>query len=401
MIVDELLDRALKAEKERDELRLSLEEMQRNVDAVTGSTVNSAEIKAIGYLKRASKSFGRSWDLLSKSFGRNQEPESKFSYVANETTSSWRILEYLFRSGELWETVIPAWKASPLLISHIAAFYARADDLERYVPAFMPILERHLPSIEPHLDKILEEWEKIEPHLGYILDNIDCLAPHCGQLIEHIDELLLYADEDEEHSRYFPELLPYVKYFAPRLNSLAKAGHLTYLRPHLPKISPYLQQLAPQVDRFTPYPVVSANADVVIWYFGWALKTPVVRSIVQLWFMAPGTPTICSWLATHLPKRPVRGDCAGIECFADFDRYSIRLGVARFGTAARTWVGPPLRRVREGVLFRKLASPAARRVPSKENLLLPPLTPPDNDNPQKQRRKSQQRNDRAGVYFQW
>lgn len=47
--------------------------------------------------------------------------------------------------------------------------------------------------------------------MGYIVENIDVLGPHTGFLVKHIDELLLFADESEVHSRYFPELLPFVK----------------------------------------------------------------------------------------------------------------------------------------------------------------------------------------------
>jgi hypothetical protein len=47
--------------------------------------------------------------------------------------------------------------------------------------------------------------------VGYIVENIDVLGPHTGPLVKHIDELLLFADESEVHSRYFPELLPFVQ----------------------------------------------------------------------------------------------------------------------------------------------------------------------------------------------
>lgn len=55
------------------------------------------------------------------------------------------------------------------------------------------------------------------------------------------------------------------QYFAPRLDELAKQGHLTNIRPHLPQLTVHMRWLAPLVDRVTPYPDVSANADVLVW----------------------------------------------------------------------------------------------------------------------------------------
>ena len=160
----------------------------------------------------------------------------------------------------------------------------------------------------------MERFDDIEPHLNYILTNIDSLAPHCGELMAHFEELLLYASPNQEHAQYFPETLPYIAYFAPRLDALAEGGHLTSLRPHLPKLSPHLRQIAPLIDYVTPYPVISANADVLVFYWGWVLRVPLLRGIVRACFRVPCVPWAVAWLASHLPKRPVRGACAGIEC---------------------------------------------------------------------------------------
>lgn len=46
---------------------------------------------------------------------------------------------------------------SPLVLSHTVAFYSRAAELEKHVPNIVPILERHLVNVEPHLDEIMEQ----------------------------------------------------------------------------------------------------------------------------------------------------------------------------------------------------------------------------------------------------
>ena len=235
-------------------------------------------------------------------------------------------------------------------------------------------------------------------------------------------------------------------------------------RPHLPKMSRYMYQLAPNVDRFTPHPSVSANADVLVWYvctwgtagermeaggggggggggvsdlrprsvgrrrqsrshlpppilperchrvvwlasapvpaprvfcrhprppppppppqhpppppltcpplryFGWALRTPIIRTIVQLWFRMPGTPTVCSWLATHLPKRPVRGRCAGVECFTDegFPSISIRKSLRRKAEQATLMWRETKPRIRDVV---RRCWPGGRRSEGEQQLL--------------------------------
>mmetsp|Transcript_13835 Transcript_13835/g.32825 ORF Transcript_13835/g.32825 Transcript_13835/m.32825 type:complete len:100 (-) Transcript_13835:163-462(-) len=89
------------------------------------------------------------------------------------------------------------------------------------------------------------------------------------------------------------------------------------------------------------------NADVLVYYWGWALKTPGLRKIVQLWFFMPGTPRIVAWLATHLPKRPVRGLCSDIECEVTYSPdftsgpwqpVSLRRGLRGVATRAKNWV---------------------------------------------------------------
>ena len=106
---------------------------------------------------------------------------------------------------------------------------------------------------------------------------------------------MLFAEESSEHARYFPEMLPFLPFFAPRLDELAANGHLTNVRPHLPKLSPHLKYILPLMDRFVACPDVTANADVLVFYFGWSLAVPGVRSVVlPLWFAMPGGPQSAS-----------------------------------------------------------------------------------------------------------
>mmetsp|Transcript_6378 Transcript_6378/g.19379 ORF Transcript_6378/g.19379 Transcript_6378/m.19379 type:complete len:265 (+) Transcript_6378:142-936(+) len=141
--------------------------------------------------------------------------------------------------------------------------------------------------------------------MGYILSNIDQLAPHCGTLLRHLDALLLYCDDDR---RYLPALLDYLPILAPRLDALGP--HLGLLRPHIGKVLPHLDVIAPCADRFAPYVAVSANADILLFYFSWALHLPGARLMLQL----PGVPATAAFLSRRLPRRPVRGNTWDYEC---------------------------------------------------------------------------------------
>ena len=229
-------------------------------------------------------------------------------FLVNQTSTGLRISKELVFNGQLVRDVLPN---APLLFSHASGIYARLEQLEPHVPGIMAVLNAYLPILEPHLDDIMERFDDIEPHLPFVLDNIDVLAPHVGQLLAHIDELLLYADStdgDDGDGRWAEALLPFVGYFASRLDALGP--HLPLLRPHLPTLMPHLRRLAPHVDRFAPYPEVSAHADVLLWYFGPALRVPGLHYM----FRVRGAPRLCAFLAVRLPRRPVRGACANVEC---------------------------------------------------------------------------------------
>ena len=55
---------------------------------------------------------------------------------------------------------------------------------------------------------------------------------------------------------------------------------------------------------------VSAHADILLWYFGPALRVPGLHYM----FRVRGAPRLCAFLAVRLPRRPVRGACASVEC---------------------------------------------------------------------------------------
>jgi len=56
---------------------------------------------------------------------------------------------------------LPNQKSTPMLLSHSVGIYARASELEKYVPNFLPILDKHLGSIEPHLGEIMEQVRNV------------------------------------------------------------------------------------------------------------------------------------------------------------------------------------------------------------------------------------------------
>ncbi|CAB9522942.1 expressed unknown protein [Seminavis robusta] len=225
--------------------------------------------------------------------------------------------------------------STPTLVPHVPAILARLDKLEGHMA---PILERvlnnqrHLASIEPYLPEILERFDDIEPHLPWILDHIDILAPYTGLLLQHIDELLPYAALDEyenlhgRSSNYYQyalaeQLLPYLEFYVSRLDTVGP--HLPLLRPHVPKLLKHnrIAKMSPHIDRLFALGYkdnlgASANMDVLLFWFGWALRVP---GLPRLFFAIPGSPRIVTFLANRLPKRFVRGYCSGISCTVDGD----------------------------------------------------------------------------------
>lgn len=203
---------------------------------------------------------------------------------------------------------------SQLLAVHAPAIYAHIDKLAKHVPGIIGILDANLHFIEPHLDAILERFDDIEPHLPWVLRHIDELAPYCGELLQHIDSLLLYADGTALEPAggalgWADRLVPYVPHIVPHLAELE--GHLPYLLPHLDKVYPHLPVLAPYIGRFSRHAVCSQHADVLLWWFGWVLRVPVLHRL----FRVPGVPRLCAWAAGWLPRRWARGpNCAGVEC---------------------------------------------------------------------------------------
>jgi len=168
-------------------------------------------------------------------------------------------------------------------------------------------VDGHLDAIEPHLDDILERLDEIiESHLSFVLNNLDVLAPHCGSLLKHIDALLLYADDG---GKYLNPLLPYVPRFAPLLDDLGP--HLALLRPHMSKLLPYMPVIAADAHRFSRALAVSANADILLYYFGWVLRVPWLgRWVLRL----PFIPRLANFLCMRLPRWPVRGRTAHYIC---------------------------------------------------------------------------------------
>ncbi|KAH8068116.1 hypothetical protein JL721_7066 [Aureococcus anophagefferens] len=220
-----------------------------------------------------SGAFRDSFSVFRRRYDASPDPTA---FVINETSASLRILGrgILLPPKERDARLASLVKYSPLLAAHAPGILSRLDRLENYVPGIMDaILDGdHLGEIEPHLDGILDRFDEIEPHVPWVLDNIDALAPHVGALMRHIDELLLYADEEKQWATRpaVPALLHLaVGRFGP---------HLPLLRPHLRKLQPHFATLVPawtaaSCGRRTG---ASANADVLLYYFGWALRIPLL-----------------------------------------------------------------------------------------------------------------------------
>ena len=64
--------------------------------------------------------------------------------------------------------------------------------------------------------------------------------------------------------------------------------------------------VAPTAFRFANYLACSANADILLFYFGWVLRLPLGGWVLRLPFM----PRLANFLVKWLPRWPVRGRTA-------------------------------------------------------------------------------------------
>ena len=60
--------------------------------------------------------------------------------------------------------------------------------------------------------------------------------------------------------------------FAPLLDQLGP--HLALLRPHMRALLPHMPVIAPSAYKYARQLTVSANADILLYYFGWVLRIP-------------------------------------------------------------------------------------------------------------------------------
>jgi len=286
--------------------------------------------------KKFSNTFGESTSVLLRKLDRvstrsgknNRDYKSVSDFVVQETAAGVRIVGNLLSNpSQLTQLIDPE---TPTLVPHVPAILARLDRLETHVsPILSQVLnnKQHLRTIEPYLDEILERFDDIEPHLPWILDHIDILAPYTGLLLKHIDELLLYAEVDEyeagsnsskDNYAFADQLLPYLEVYVSQLDLVGP--HLPLLRPHLPLLLKHnrIKILSPHVGvlfakGYTDLSA-SANMDILLFYFGWALRIPFVP---RLFFSLPRCPGVVSFLANRLPKRLVRGRCCDVSCYVD------------------------------------------------------------------------------------
>lgn len=293
------------------ELRSEISAAEREVEALKvtlGPDKGRTRPGILGTAARGSETLvarvGKSLRVFSSTLQRKADP---LGFLRDDAIAGLRLASNLsLAAGYLQQ--------SPGLVTHAPAIYARISQLEPYAPGILPVVEKWLPVIEPHLDDVLERLDDIEPHLPYVIENIDVLAPHCGSLLRHLDALLMYAEEDEA---WLPELIEYVPFFAPRLDTLGP--HLALLRPHMALLLPHMPVIARNVDAFIPFVSVSANADVLLHYFGWLLRVPIVRRVIFI----PGVPRLIARMAQWLPKRPVRGATGDLQCsWDDCDCYA-------------------------------------------------------------------------------
>ena len=254
-------------------------------------------------------------------------------YVATQTVTGARILGALAKNQTQWKHLLADTPTTATLVPHLPAIYARLDRLEPHVGEILEKVlsqkKQHLQSIEPYLGQILERFTDLEPHFPWILRHIDTLAPYTGLLLKHIDELLLYADSDYDYdsdnldpaTRYelAEQLLPYLDFYVSRLDLVGP--HLPLLRPHIPKllVNNRIAKITPHIDRLFSKGYLSlgtsANLDILLFWFGWTLRFPL---LVKAFFALPGSPRLVTFLANRLPRRFAR-KCSSVSCSIDGD----------------------------------------------------------------------------------
>jgi hypothetical protein len=284
--------------------------------------VQTLAVQTMATFKNSANVLTRKLQRVQDKRGPNNEKwEHVGDYVYHQTSTAARIVSVLLQDPKQLKYLVDPETAT--LVAHVPAIYARLDKLEPHVASILELVlnnRRHLASIEPYLDEVLERFDDIEPHLPWILENVDTLAPYTGLLLKHIDELLLYAKVDEGEAfqgdyDLAEQVLPFLEYYVSRLDMIGP--HLPLLRPHVPrllkrnrigKISPHIDKLFARGYKDLS---ASANMDILLFWFGWSLQVP---GLPRLFFSLPGSPRLVSLLANRLPKRFVRGDCKGVLC---------------------------------------------------------------------------------------
>ena len=115
--------------------------------------------------------------------------------------------------------------------------------------------------------------------------------------------------------------------------SLTRSGRTSpYYAPHLDKLLPHLPVIAPYAQSFKKYVRVSANADILLFYFGWILRIKGLRKLV---LKLPFLPWFAALMVRVLPRRPVRGRTWDYQCsYEDCDvvQYEARLAASERST---------------------------------------------------------------------
>lgn len=233
-------------------------------------------------------------ERLTKSIGvlvtRVMSYRDPWSFVYEQTGTALRVASETAASGVLMRDVLPN---APTLLTHAPGIYARATQLDGYMPAILPVLDGYLPLVEPHLETLIERFDDIEPHIPFCLQHIDIVVQHMGDLLEHLDDILLFAANPE----VWQEMEPMLLLFVTRVKSLGP--HMRPLYTHLRYLRPHFRPLARHIDRLTPHIAISSNADVLLFWFGWLLRVPGLHRLIAV----PGVGAALSWLGPRLPRR--------------------------------------------------------------------------------------------------
>ncbi|GMI47086.1 hypothetical protein TrCOL_g7152 [Triparma columacea] len=168
---------------------------------------------------------------------------------------------------------------------HLSVMMPFMPELEPHMEVFLP----NLPGVLPHLGPMMKHMDSFLPYLGTICPNLPILIPHMGPMMLHVESFLPHLPVIMRNFHY---VLPHLPLFLHHIDALLPTldktmVHMDGMAPHFDAMAPSLPKFIPIMDRVVDHlPAIIPrlgdtllNADAVLDYLGWTVKTPLVKSL--------------------------------------------------------------------------------------------------------------------------